>query len=296
MTSVARALALFVFLAVFVLAGGLYSPPVSDGFGDEADISLANLPPLPKWAKAPLPDFSRYRDVNERKAAFFGYLYPRIALANSRILVERQYLQTLAGKATLTESEQMWLERQSERLRVNAEGQARFAALEKKLDIIPPSLILAQAANESAWGQSRFATRGNNLFGQWCFTEGCGLVPTNRPEGANHEVATFSSPYYSVRSYIQNLNRHNAYQKVRTLRTEDRRNNRRISGLRLAGGLVSYSERGQEYIAEIRAMIRFNELQAYDKAFSALLDDRSPSRLTMLAAAENGAQLMPEQL
>ena len=296
MTSVARALALFVFLGVFVLAGGLYSPPVSDGSGDESDISLATLPPLPKWAKAPLPDFSQYRDVNERKAAFFGYLYPRIALANSRILVERQYLQTLAEKDSLTEAEQTWLDRQSERLRVNAEGEARFAALEKKLDVIPPSLVLAQAANESAWGQSRFATRGNNLFGQWCFTEGCGLVPKSRPEGANHEVATFSSPYFSVRSYIQNLNRHNAYQKVRALRTEDRRNNRRISGLRLAGGLISYSERGEEYIAEIRSMIRFNELQAYDKAFSALLDDRSPARLTMLAAAENGAKLMPEQL
>ena len=90
MTAVSRALPLFVFLGVFVLAGALYSPPVSDS-GDEADISLATLPPLPKWAKAPLPDFSRYRDVNKRKAAFFSYLYPRIVLANSRILVAVSY-------------------------------------------------------------------------------------------------------------------------------------------------------------------------------------------------------------
>ncbi|GHD54119.1 Bax protein [Marinobacter persicus] len=295
MTAVSRALPLFVFLGVFVLAGALYSPPVSDS-GDEADISLATLPPLPKWAKAPLPDFSRYRDVNKRKAAFFSYLYPRIVLANSRILVERHYLQSLAGKETLTEAEQTWLESQSERLRVTAGGKARFAALKKKLDVIPPSLVLAQAANESAWGQSRFATRGNNLFGQWCFTQGCGLVPKGRPEGANHEVATFSSPYFSVRSYIQNLNRHNAYREVRNLRAADRRNNRRISGIRLAGGLMSYSERGEDYIEEIRSMIRFNQLQDYDRAFADLLEDRSPARLTLLAAAETGAELLPEQL
>ena len=295
MTAVSRALALSVFLGVFALAGALYSPPASETSG-EADISLATLPSLPKWAKAPLPDFTRYTDVNERKSAFFDYLYPRIVLANSRVLMERHYLQSLANKPTLTEAEETWLERQSERLRVSAEGKARFAALKKKLDIIPPSLVLAQAANESAWGQSRFATRGNNLFGQWCFTQGCGLVPSGRPEGANHEVAKFSSPYFSVRSYIQNLNRHNAYREVRNLRAADRRNNRRISGIRLAGGLMSYSERGEAYIEEIRSMIRFNDLQAYDRAFEELLQDRSPALLTRLAAAETGAELLPEQL
>lgn len=296
MTAVSRALILFVPLVLFALGGALYTPsPSSTSTTEESDISLAPLPPLPKWAQAPLPDFSEYRDVTERKVAFFSFLYPRIVLANSRILIEREYLEQLAEKDTLSTGEQTWLSDQAQRLRVDGEpgSQAQFDGLRKHLDVIPPSLILAQAANESAWGQSRFAVRGNNLFGQWCFTKGCGLVPQSRPEGSSHEVATFSSPYFSVRSYIQNLNRHAAYQQVRDVREQDRQNNRALSGVRLAAGLISYSERGEDYIEEIRSMIRFNNLEFYDQEFRDLLQKRTPSRFVELASARAESSLLP---
>ena len=295
MTATSRALLLTIPLVLFAIGGVSYAPSTVQT-SEEADAPLASLPPLPKWASAPLPDFSSYDDVTERKKAFFSFLYPRIVLANSRILIEREYLEQLATQETLSAADTAWLNKQSERLRVKAKtgSPAQFEALRKRLDVVPPSLVLAQAANESAWGQSRFATRGNNLFGQWCFSRGCGLVPKGRAEGADHEVATFSSPYYSVRSYIQNLNRHNAYREVRELRWKQRKTGDGLSGTRLAGGLHSYSERGIDYIEEIRAMIRYNNLDFYDQQFRTLLGERTHNRFTELASAGTEKSLLPK--
>lgn len=295
MTAVTRALMLFVPLVLFATAGALYVPPGSSGGDDDDEVTLASLPRLPAWAQDDLPDFSVYRDATERKVAFFSFLYPRIVLANSRILLEREYLESLANKAELSNREEKWLTDQSQRLRVDAEtgSEEQFALLRKRLDVIPPSLILAQAANESAWGTSRFATEGNNLFGQWCFSKGCGLVPLSRAEGASHEVAKFSSPYQSVRSYIQNLNRHPTYQLVRDLRLQNRQAEQPLSGLEMAEGLLGYSERGEEYIKEIRSMIRYNNLEFYDQEFRNLLGERTPAKFKQLASAKADTALLP---
>ncbi|WP_303290663.1 glucosaminidase domain-containing protein [Marinobacter sp. SS5-14b] len=298
MTAVHRALMLCVPLILFAGAGALYVPPGTQDGGANADgdeVSLASLPSLPAWANAPLPDFSGIRDTTERKVAFFSFLYPRIVLANSRILLEREYLDSLEAKSELSGKELKWLLEQADRLRVDAANgsDAQLALLKKRLDVIPPSLILAQAANESAWGTSRFATQGNNLFGQWCFSKGCGLVPLSRVDGASHEVAKFSSPYYSVRSYIQNLNRHPTYQKVREIRHQDRLAERPLSGIDMAEGLLGYSERGEDYIEEIRAMIRYNNLEFYDREFRALLEDRTPGLFRQLASALDAKVLLP---
>jgi Bax protein len=125
-------------------------------------------------------------------------------------------------------------------------------------------MALAQAANESAWGTSRFAKQGNNLFGQWCFTAGCGLIPQHRSEGKSHEVAKFSSPQASVTSYIHNLNSHSAYQEFRQIRASQRQQFNRLSGQQCVEGLLKYSSRGEEYIQELQAMIRVNKLHRYD--------------------------------
>lgn len=299
MTAVTRALLLFVPLALFAAAGALYVPPGTtvdnNDDDDNGEVVLASLPRLPAWAHDDLPDFSRYHDTTERKVAFFSFLYPRIVLANSRILLEREYLELLADKTELSNREVKWLTDQSQRLRVAAEtgSDEQFALLRKRLDVIPPSLILAQAANESAWGTSRFATEGNNLFGQWCFSKGCGLVPLSRIEGASHEVAKFSSPYQSVRSYIQNLNRHPTYQLVRDLRLQNRQADKPLSGSEMAEGLLGYSERGEDYIQEIRSMIRYNNLEFYDREFRKLLGDRSPGLFQQLASADADTALLP---
>ncbi|MEP3562182.1 MAG: glucosaminidase domain-containing protein [Marinobacter sp.] len=294
MTAVSRALLLCVPLILFAGAGALYTP-LFDQFDDDGDIALSSLPELPSWAAAPLPDFSTIRDTTERKAAFFSFLYPRIVLANSRILIERHYLETLRTKSELSEAERQWLAAHAARLRIDevTGSEAQFTLLEKRIGVIPPSLILAQAANESAWGTSRFATKGNNLFGQWCFSKGCGLVPLSRVAGASHEVARFGSPYGSIRAYITNLNRHPTYQRVRDVRHQALQNENPLSGVAMAGGLLGYSERGEDYVKEIRAMIRYNNLEFYDKQFQALIADQAPEHLLALATAPNAESLLP---
>ncbi|WP_100638683.1 glucosaminidase domain-containing protein [Marinobacter salexigens] len=306
MFPVTRSLMLAIPMMAFAIAGGLYAPPpdkenansVDSADGDNntgSEPALSSLPPLPSWARADLPDFTGYRDTTEKKAAFFSFVYPRIVLANSRILIERDYLDSLTHKDSLSKKEHAWLAAQAKRLRVEEDPGTpeQFALLRKRLDVIPPSLILAQAANESAWGTSRFARRGNNLFGQWCFSKGCGLVPLGRAEGASHEVAAFPSPYHSVRAYIQNLNRHGSYKGLRDTRLDDREAGNPLSGLSLARGLISYSERGEEYVNEIRSMIRYNNLEFYDSAFRKILSDSSPSRLKNLASVNAEQVLLP---
>ncbi|MEX0606070.1 MAG: glucosaminidase domain-containing protein [Marinobacter sp.] len=277
-------------LLLALIAGALYSPaPLDDSEAD--DIELSSLPSLPGWATADLPDFSTYDDTTDKKVAFFSFLYPRIVLVNARILIQRQYLMELGQKDKLTGEELSWLEQQSERLRVEVDigSDEMFDMLARKLDAIPPSLVLAQAANESAWGTSRFARRGNNLFGQWCFSEGCGLVPESRVDGASHEVANFQSPYQSIRSYIQNLNRHPAYRTLRNTREQIRQRGSNVTGHALAQGLISYSERGAEYVEDIRSMIRYNNLAFYDKQYRAKIGNGSdaPQLMEVSTAAED---------
>lgn len=278
-------------LLLFGLLGAFYTPKqVENG-----DVALATLPPLPSWAHSELPDFSRYEDTEARKKAFFSFLYPRILLANARVLIERQHLLHLAQKDELSKDDRDWLKKQAERLRVSAEmgSEDMFDMLARRLDVIPPSLIMAQAANESAWGTSRFARKGNNLFGQWCFSEGCGLVPNQRQDGASHEVASFDSPYQSIRSYIQNLNRHDTYRALRNTREQFRQDGEPLSGPALAQGLIGYSERGAEYVEEIRAMIRYNNLAYYDQQYrSRVLDTPEDTTLLDLVTTSE-EQLMP---
>lgn len=280
-------------LLLVALWGALHTPEQAE----TGDIALASLPPLPGWAESDLPDFSAYQDTDAKKDAFFSFLYPRILLANARILIQRQHLLNLAEKETLSEEDLNWLKQQSERLRVPAElgSTAMFEMLTRRLDVIPPSLIMAQAANESAWGTSRFARKGNNLFGQWCFSEGCGLVPNSRPDGASHEVASFTSPYHSIRSYIQNLNRHQTYLALRNTRELFRQDNEPLSGPALAQGLIGYSERGAEYVKEIRSMIQFNNLAYYDQQYrERVLDTSDDTTMLDLVTAEEQV-LLPQR-
>jgi len=115
---------------------------------------------------------------------------------------------------------------------------------------------VVQAAKESSWGRSRYAVEINNLFGQWCFKKGCGLVPKDRSDGARHEVRKFNAVSDAVRSYIHNLNSHRNYSDLRKLRQNLREKGQGIEGGDLVDGLLLYSERRQQYVDEIRSMIR----------------------------------------
>ena len=218
-----------------------------------------------------LPDFKRYSDVKQKKAKFFAFMLPLVELENNRVLIARAKLLSLhklsEGAQPLSMEQRQWLFALAKQYRVDPEDHSDKHLIERlmsRVDIVPASMALSQSANESAWGTSRFAVEGNNLFGQWCFKKGCGLIPQQRPEGASYEVAVFDTPADSVGSYIRNLNTNSAYLYFRELRRELRLNNQELSGEHLAQGLMSYSIRGEHYISEVQAMIRVNKLARYD--------------------------------
>jgi len=215
-----------------------------------------------------MPDFASISDVNERKEAFFNYLRPAIESINSEREEERERLLAIRDEVASGESPGFFDKRRlrawSERYDVSYEPDDFASTIDElllHLDGIPESMVLAQAAMESAWGTSRFAVDGKNFFGQWCYTAGCGLVPSRRESGASHEVRVFKSAEASVRSYFRNINSHAAYEELRDMRSATRRAGRALSGHRLVEGLESYSQRGQAYIDELKSVISFNDLE-----------------------------------
>jgi Bax protein len=204
-------------------------------------------------------------NARERKRAFFTFLLPLVEKENTRVLERRKKILRLQaehrGKDILSRSDIRWLRillREYGVEKTSPGDPSLWETLLRRVDIVPLELALVQAAKESGWGTSRFAKEGNNLFGQRCFTEGCGIVPNDREEGATHEVRRFSSVEASVRSYIHNLNTNDAYRRFRILRNIQRREGRKLDGFILAESLPGYSERGYLYLDEIRAMILAN--------------------------------------
>ncbi|ENM5926183.1 glucosaminidase domain-containing protein, partial [Vibrio mimicus] len=132
-----------------------------------------------------------------------------------------------------------------------------------RVDVIPEALVLTQAANESAWGTSRFAREANNYFGQWCYNSGCGLVPLERAPGATHEVAKFDSVQDSILGYFMNVNRNAAYQDLREIRFQLRQKKKNPicdeSAFAMSNGLLKYSERGEAYVQDLQAMMSANQ-------------------------------------
>ena len=231
----------------------------------ELDQVDAGVPPL-IVEKMP-EDLDRITEIETRKQIFFKIMLPMILLVNEEIITEREQLLTIQQQIDNSEplsSEQLkTLETLASRYRIDLEAVETPRAIEmllRRANIIPVELALAQAANESAWGTSRFTLVANNLFGQWTFTPGRGIVPEGRPEGEIYEVRKFPTLYESVRSYANNLNSHQAYQPFRSLRAE-RNPESRFDGIVLAEGLLSYSIRGEDYVREIQAMIHQNNLQ-----------------------------------
>jgi len=226
-------------------------------------------PPVPDL----VPDFSSIQDVTQKKISFFDFLQPYIDEENARVERLRAELLRVIDKIrqaqALSYEETQFLQDLSLTYQVetdNLYAPGFLNTLVRRVDVIPPSLVLAQAANESAWGTSRFAVEGFNFFGQWCYTEGCGLVPQRRRPTAYHEVKSFSSIQDSVNAYFMNLNTFPSYQEMRKIRKELRDLQKPIDGISLAEGLSKYSERGEDYINELRSMIHYNALLERDNA------------------------------
>lgn len=216
------------------------------------------------------PNFAAIEDVNEKKDTFFSYLRPSINIENKRITKERAFLTKVsdAGISNIDSEDVSYAKRLGKlySLPVPSSGldQAWLTEMLSRVNVLPEALVLTQAANESAWGTSRFATQANNYFGHWCYTKGCGLVPLQRNEGSSHEVATFSSSQESVHRYFMNLNRNRAYADLRAIRAKLAAQGDDLlttsTATELANGLLKYSERGSDYVTDLQAMIRHNEV------------------------------------
>jgi Bax protein len=213
----------------------------------------------------PVPDFRDYEAGPERKAEFFDFMQPLVEEANDEVLADRRRLEGLAGEEELGWLDRRWLATLAEDYAVDdeeLEDTELVQELLQRVDAVPVSLALAQAAKESGWGTSRFARNGNNLFGEWCYDPGCGLVPAARAEGRSHEVEDFSSALHSVESYVRNLNTHWGYEEFRRQRKQLRDSDLPLTGLALVDALAKYSERRGDYVEEIRQLIHFNDLPA----------------------------------
>jgi len=214
-------------------------------------------------------DWTQLRRVERRKRLFIKTVLPLILKANAEIRFERRQLLAIAAEAGPDLSQappeaQAWLEALAARYGLEKPD---LDALKRRVDEIPVSLALAQAANESGWGTSRFARKGNALFGQWTWNPDAGMRPKEmRAEKGRYAVKAFESLGNSVAGYMANLNRNNAYAPLRRARAKLRAAGKPISGPALAGGLLKYSERGQNYIQEIRAMIDHNDFTDFDNA------------------------------
>lgn len=235
-------------------------------------------------------DISDLADYRQRKSAFIKIMLPLILAENEKILNDRRHVTALRMRYSAGEklqSEQAaWLRDLANYYRLpdfSVERDEDWNRLLGRVDVIPASLALAQGAIESGWGTSRFAQQGNAIFGQWSWKPGSGLVPEGRPDGASYEIRAFQRLSISVRSYLRNLNTHRAYRALRQNRLEMRAGGTEPRGWALAGHLQSYSQRGVDYIAELRKIIRINGLDKLDKAILRTAAEADyPTSLSML--------------
>ena len=217
-------------------------------------------------------DLNKVAEISKKKHLFFLSLLPMVLMLNDQIRHQRQTLleafRKRANKKPLNSAERTQVVALARKYHVKGnplQNPAARKTLLRRVDTIPPSIVLAQAANESAYGTSRFALRANNIFGEWTFVPGTGLVPRQRPDGRSYEVRRFPSVYASVQSYMLNINTHWAYRGLREKRARLRAEGRPLRGDELVDELKLYSTRREAYVENIRTIIRDNRLSLLAK-------------------------------
>ena len=201
-------------------------------------------------------------NTKKRKDMFIQIVLPLIVKENNKIRIDRKRLFTILNKNSNTDIEKKWLEKKYKQYGVRKND---LSTLKVRMDEIPTSLAIAQAAKETGWGTSRFALKGNALFGQWTWS-GEGLKPKNAEEGKGHKVMKFHSLQLSVRAYLRNLNTHSSYKNLRKARTDLRNKNKPLDSLILAKHLDKYAETGNQYIEVLEKIIEQNNLKDFDEA------------------------------
>lgn len=200
-------------------------------------------------------DMNNLKGVKDKKKRFFDFMRPIVNAENKKILELRKQLVNAQKEGNRKD----FVAATAKSYSVDWDaGKKDWGKLLERVDAVALEVVLAQSANESAWGQSRFAKKGNNFFGQWCYRKGCGIVPKKRDAGTKHEVASFKTVNASVRSYLKNINTGRVYAPLRNIRKKNRAAGKPADASAQAGGLIKYSQRREEYVKEIRSMIRVN--------------------------------------
>lgn len=223
---------------------------------------------VPRVFLARVPDgLADVKQTSHRKEVFLSVILPLVLEANENVLKNRAQLLVIDAKQAagypLSAEQQARLESIAAEYSMDPE---RIDLLLRRVDAVPPSLALAQAAIESGWGTSRFVREGNAIFGQWTWGDEKGIVPSGREEGKSHKIKSFEQIMDSVRAYVHNLNTHRAYQDFREKRQHLRAEGKRLSGLSLVPTLSAYSELKGKYLGLLRSIITVNELQPLDAA------------------------------
>jgi len=207
-------------------------------------------------------DLKTLGDTKQKRDLFIKILLPLILDENKKITEDRKKLFKILGKNLNTAGERVWLKRRFKEYKIEDQD---LAQLKMRMDIIPVSIALAQAANESGWGTSRFALEGNALFGQWTWSKK-GISPKNKDPNRSHKVLQFQILKASVNAYKNNLNTHNAYKEFREVRAQLRQEDKQITGLDLTKYLKNYAAIGEKYVKIIEDIITNNSLTDFDKA------------------------------
>jgi Bax protein len=236
--------------------------------GYDLQAVLAGGSDVPRVLLLSMPaDLADIPETPARKALFLQAVLPLVLQVNDEIQADRDRLSEIRHRMQLgkrlSAADRLWLAVIAERYGVE---NGDLDELLRRVDVIPPSLALAQAAEESGWGSSRFVRQGNALFGQWTFAKNGHLVPLERDDGKDHRIKAFESLIDSVRAYALNLNTHRAYRAFRAQRAALRTEAAPLDGRKLASHLARYSQRGPEYVRTIRNLIVANGLRALDDA------------------------------
>lgn len=239
-----------------------------EGMGYELSQVARGETAVPRLYLANLPaDLDDVNDIQAKKTLFLRAMLPLVLSMNEMIEGDRKrllsYAERVKAGVRIVPAERDWLDDMFARYGVD---DGDLFQLIKRVDVIPPSLALAQAAEESGWGTSRFAQEGNALFGQWTQSEHKGLIPAERAQNASHAVKSFGSLAEAVKSYTLNLNTHQAYEDFREARWTAREQGQPLDGYALTETMHRYSKRGDEYVETIRKLIRQNGLGALDEA------------------------------
>ena len=205
-------------------------------------------------------DLDAIQSVKLKKETFIKIVLPLVVAENEKILEDRFKLKKIVSSKYTTDKEKQWLRQKFLEYKVK---KGNVEELITKMDIIPASIALAQAAKESGWGTSRFALEGNAIFGQWTW-DGQGIAPLNRDKSKKHKILKFPILRASVKAYKNNLNTHKSYIKFRKLRQELRNKNKKIIGLELTKALENYAETGSEYTKILEQIITQNRLMDFE--------------------------------